>query len=536
MPKTVSLKVQPRTGFDKSFQNLLTMQCGTLVPLMCDEVIPNTTVHLNLALSASLPPLASDTFMRVQLRAEAFFIPFRLLCGGYESWQTRKQLGHFAQNRFVASMPHFTNVQDGATANFFKYGPNSLSDYLGYRFVSGAPTIQGDYSMLPFLAYHRIWNDWYRNPSIQNEIFYPFVSANARANTAIEHIPYVASQTGAYDLNNSTVRSLLTFRDNIGLFELRQRNFDDDYFTVCKPSTQLGPDQGVSFDTSGSTGSMTIAALREANSLQQYLERNQILGYNLKDYNKGQYDANLSDGVAQRALYLGSASYDVYSKGIYQTNTPASSSASTQNPFGSVGARFGSANAGGNFGLIDSFTANESGYIFVMLSLVPKVTYGSGILPMHRRYVGSGVDDRADMANPILQNIGNAPVFKQELDSDATPTDVFGYTDRYASFMTRNDEVHGLLVASNSLESFALQRTFKNSSPAINSAFLRIPTTYLDNVAAVQGSISQYGCWVDSWLDYKVAMPLARYSIPSLQNPAVEHGHTVNVVDGGTHI
>lgn len=190
--------------------------------------------------------------------------------------------------------------------------------------------------------------------------------------------------------------------------------------------------------------------------------------------------------------------------------------------------------------MIDNFTANESGYIFVMVSLVPKVTYGSGVDSKFLRYISSG-DDRADMANPILQNIGNEPIpvtLIAEPDSQSM-TDIFGYTDRYANFMTKQDEVHGLLRDGESLESFALQRTFsipQGSDVNISKDFIEISPYYLDQVAAVSQSISNYGCWIDSWLDYKVVMPLARYSIPSLQNPATEHGDNVTIIEGGSRI
>ena len=42
------------------------------------------------------------------------------------------------------------------------------------------------------------------------------------------------------------------------------------------------------------------------------------------DYVKAQYGANLGDYVAQRPILLGSGSFDVYSKGIYQTNAEMS--------------------------------------------------------------------------------------------------------------------------------------------------------------------------------------------------------------------
>ena len=87
-------------------------------------------------------------------------------------------------------------------------------------------------------------------------------------------------------------------------------------------------------------------------------------------------------------------------------------------------------------------------------------------------------------------------------------------------------------------ESFALQRTFddKANRPKISTNFLQIPTNYLDQVAAVAGSISNYGYWADTYFDYKVSMPLAEYSIPSLQDPAYEHGETVSVNKSGTQL
>ena len=84
----VPVKVQRKSGFDKSFQNLFTGKVGTIIPILTDELIPNTTVNLKMAITTQLPPLASDTFMRVKQKYAAFFVPSRLLVGGYERWLT----------------------------------------------------------------------------------------------------------------------------------------------------------------------------------------------------------------------------------------------------------------------------------------------------------------------------------------------------------------------------------------------------------------------------------------------------------------
>lgn len=79
------VRVPKRSGFDKSFQNILTTKVGTLTPILVDELVPNSKVNLQATLSASLPPLVSDTFMRCNLKTEAFFVPMRLLYGGFEA-------------------------------------------------------------------------------------------------------------------------------------------------------------------------------------------------------------------------------------------------------------------------------------------------------------------------------------------------------------------------------------------------------------------------------------------------------------------
>ena len=53
----VPVKVQRRSGFDKSFQNLFSSKVGTITPILTDELIPNSTVNLKIAMTTQLPPL-----------------------------------------------------------------------------------------------------------------------------------------------------------------------------------------------------------------------------------------------------------------------------------------------------------------------------------------------------------------------------------------------------------------------------------------------------------------------------------------------
>lgn len=553
----VPVNVPKLSGFDKSHQNLLTTKCGTITPILIDELIPGSKVHLKLALSASLPPLASDTFMRCSVKCEAFFVPFRLLAGSFESWFTdteKKFAPYIASGTTVnpSTRKGFLpcigglNATSDATAIAAMTAPGGLFDYLGMRTANSTifTTSGAMVSAMPALAYHRAYHDWYRNSLVQTDVFLPpSNSAGIGPQSSQQYVGcapwlfYSGPTSGAVPYYLLSSSEVLQLADGKMLYQLRQRNFGLDYFTTATPSPQQGSAEVVSFSTSGATGQFSIAALRAANSMQQFKERNNLAGNLFVEQCRARYGVSPSDGVAQRALYLGSAEYEVYTKGVY-TNSDSVPGVGASNPFtGQVGAQFGSARATGNGTLVESFEAKEPGYLLVNATLVPRVTYSSGI---HRRFLNyCGAGSLSDLANPILQNVGPQPIYQTELNGVLVPSvnPIFGYTDRYASFKTMEDELHGLVRDGQSLQAFALQRTVAASaSPLISSSFLEIPTNYMDQVTVASSAISNYGCWMDCYFDYKVAQPLAKYSLPSLQDPAYEHGRTIVVHKGGNRL
>lgn len=562
--KKLPVKVVNRSGFDKSFRNLLTTKCGTLTPLLCDEVIPNMDGRIRIAISAQLPPLASETFMNVNLKTEAFFCPTRLLMQGYDQWIKGNssiqvlETSNGTPTEGKLRAPIVEIAADSPSTLMLKAG--TLSDYLGFSgFVGNEVFPASSYyiSAFPYLCYHLIWDEFYRNALVQRSCF---DEESYKTYSGYQPMSMKYKKPNTVTGYTTSLRAVLA--DGVMLGELRQRNFGLDYFTSATPSPQNGKPMGIGFNDesdnifgtdsfvggeslsslagdssilkNSSIGGFTIAALRSANSLQQFAER-QNLAPRLVDFVKVNYNANLRDSIAQRPVYLGSASYPVYSKGVYANSNEAEST--NNNPFTSVGARYGHAFAEGNDFVCD-FHVDEPGYIMVLVSLVPEVTYSSGISRMLTRYVEE--DSYTDLANPILQNVGPQPIYSREcwgpLLVFANERDhIFGYTDRFADFMTRNSELHGLVRDGQSLEAFALQRSF-SAVPEISDAFLKIPTNFMDQVTAVDGDISDYGVWIDSYIDYKVVMPLQRYCIPSLQDPAYEHGDTVVAMRGGQRI
>lgn len=538
------------SGFDKSHRNSGSALCGTLVPILCDEVVPGTKVRLRIPFAAQLPPLASETYMNAAIKMEAFFVPLRLLCVSFESFfndfAERVQLSNGSNTVWedVKGVLPVFRIADAGGETFVSgvLGPGRLADYLGLstNFASGdinAVTI----NPLPFVAYHLIWQEWYRNPRVQNPAFSKTLGLSPSVVLSSQKasiLPYTFfhdafSTISANYLFSST--SSFALSDGKSIFDLRQRNFGLDYFTGARLSAQQGDAVSVSIDMPGddpSNANFTIAALRAANSLQQFRERNNLASPRFVDQIYDRYGVKPSDGVAQRPVCIGSATYDISTRGVDQTGQV---SESTSNPFNSVASQYGRGGASGSDFIIDNFEVLEPGYIMVLQSLVPEVSYTNGVDPMFDRYKGPGTI--VEMANPLLQNVGDEPIFMKEIVGNlGSPysTHVFGYTDRFAKFMFKKNSIHGLMRSGQSLQSFVLQRNFVGSDPvSLSSNFLEIPTNYLDQVFAVSSAVSGLSYWYDAYLDYKITMPLAEYSIPSLQDPAYEHGKSISIRRNG---
>lgn len=526
IPKFTKVQVPNRSGHDKGYKNILTTKVGTITPLCCKYVMPGAKGHIRIPISACLPPLASDTFMRCSLKVEAFLVPMRLLYGGFESWQTGEQFYDSVNSRYArAELPLLAVSSVETTSHPQLFGPGSLLDYLGFCKDPSATIPTGTnyyFNLHQLLCYHRVYDDWYRNARVQSPVFSkPMYNGSSSGPSILPYVAYASSPI---------FRATSTFFDGVMLGSLRQRNWGDDYFSVATPQAQVGNPVSIS-----SASAFTIEALRVGNSLQQFAERSNLTSPRLQDYNKAHFGADLSSGVAQRAILLGSASYDVYSKGV-EANA---ASAATNNPFSSVGARYGNAFASGaDFSC--SYEAAEQSYLLINATLVPEANYSSGF---NREFLLlNGAGTQVDLPDPLLENIGNEPIYSAELSGmfstipqPGSQGAVFGYVPKNTWYKSAHNEVHGLLRAGQSLDSFVAQRTFTGSISQ-GSNFLAIPTTALDNITAVTGDLSNYGCWIDSYIDIKESCPLSESAMPSLQDPAYEHGHSVIVPRNGSKL
>lgn len=527
----VPVKVQKRSGFDMSHENLFSAKIGTLIPASVEEVMPGDIVSVGAALSVELPPLATNFKGRVDARLEAFFVPNRLLWAGWKDYicQDEKHKPVVPGFDVATTIP---TVQ--LTSNVA--GAGSLSDYLGiktYTVASGdstAPIVNA----LPYFAYQKIIDDWYRDSNIQQPFFVDGIQTTSAANRGAMCNPY---ERNAFTFTSSNWAGY----NGRPLVALAQRNFAKDYFTTMTTQPQAGAAASLQFkvdatvdqDTNTQDGSFSIASLRAANSLQKWLERNNMAGTRYYDQILAHYGVLPSDAVFQRAVLLGAMTTPVIVNSVAQQAQVSSSNVQTKNPYAnSTGAMFGRGNAFGKDSLINNFEVKEHGYIMVLFSLVPHAYYSTG----SRRYI-THRSTSDTFAFPEFANIGDQPVYKDELvsiNSLIGTTSGIGYAQRYSEYKFHDDEIHGLLRDGENLNSFVLSRGF-DVSVSLNSSLLEIPTTYMDSVMITTSGVSGFNAIVDAFFDAKYVRPLPEYSLPSLCD-GENDGKKVYVPKGGTRL
>ncbi|AXF52319.1 MAG: major capsid protein [Microviridae sp.] len=555
------VQIKNKSGFDLAHSNFLTQTCGTLTPVCVVPMLPNDSISLGFMSQVKLPPMATSFYGRVDYRLEAFFVPYRILWGGWENFVTMPTNDPYGTTtirpKYLPNLLFSGSGSDGnfvqAIQNTFKRG--SLADYLGFK---GVPVTSGitKYAVnniMPFLAYHKIYDDWYRNANIQKPVFVrsetPTKSLsslpwNPKFSTVVGgSSPVVGSDHNkgwsddvisgqdeilkAFGFNvtsrvSDTVLSPL-FNDGSSLFTLRQRNWSKDYFTTATLYPQqngMTGGAGVTSRVASDSTTFTISQLRQANILQKWLERNNIAGERYADQIRATFGVLPSDAMLDRPIFLGGSNFGIYTNSIAQS--AGGDAGSSSNPFrGEVGSDAGQTSGFGKDSLIDKFTATEHGIIMVLGSIVPHQTYSTGSNRMF------GMSTFADIPNPMFEGLGEEAVYKEELQPNMAVTNqVFGYVQQYAWMKYMNDEVHGLLVDDESLQNFCLQRSFDNKVK-LDSSFIQIPTDYLDQVMSVASKASGFCCWNNMYFDIKKTSLLSQYTIPTLGEQPNTHTETV---------
>lgn len=157
-----------RSSFNQSSIFYSDMNCGTLVPFMCEIGLPGTTADINLAADAFTLPTVGPMFGTYKLQLDVFKIPIRL----YQSslHMNRNEVGQDMDKIILPLMNlkaeaiNNIDLANGIT-NEKQINPSSLFAYLGVRGIgrSEEQEVNRDFNALFHMAYWDIYKNMYAN-------------------------------------------------------------------------------------------------------------------------------------------------------------------------------------------------------------------------------------------------------------------------------------------------------------------------------------------------------------------------------------
>jgi len=487
--------------FDLSHTVKFDGDMGYLYPIAMEDVIPGDNFILNEKHVIKSHPLVAPVLEGIKLRTFSFFVPYRILDENWEKFITRGKDGNY-----VGTLPIWEPPTGGYTQD-----SNNLWVAMGFP-ADIKPHVDNCPIDYPRQAYNTIYNEWFRDVNIQDEV----------------------------DLDNDLVL---------------KRNWERDYFTTARPWRQRGTapalpvagSMGVtaSFRTGAGTGSpgsqviatnnylatlawnnpnwsvtdtdqnaadtfknnytvgpftsTDIAQLRLAFQLQYWLERSARAGSRYVDFLKTHYGTSPNDDRLDRPEYIGKTEDQIFGTEI-QANIDQ-----TLKP---QGHRTSNLDAVGG-GRIGNYSVKEHGIIMTLAVIYPQGSYSQGI---QRQWVKRST---FDFYFPEFALLSDQEILRRELylQDETTDTDgalgktVFGYQGRWDELRYRTNRFFGSL--NGNLNHWHVGRLFA-TAPLLSTEFLECePRKDIMAVPSEKAFIFAF------YLEIKAFRPLPTQSMPA---------------------
>ena len=502
-----------RNLFDLSHENKLTGEMGYCIPVMCEEVVPGDKFRVSTDSLVRLAPMLAPVMQNINVYMHYFFVPNRLI---WDDWEDFITGGKDGNDNSVAPTISITNART-----------STLADYLG---VPTGVTNALSVSALPFRAYARVWNDWYRSEDLQDELVISTASGlDETTSTSLQRrgwqrdyftsalpfrqrgsavslplgstAPIIGAETTP--LGGSTLDQNMVGK-KVSMYRSSENTYGGLSYAYDSETPQAQgtlKSIGLAADLSDATAA-TINDIRRAFQVQRWLELNATAGCRYVESILAHFGVRSSDARLQRSEYLGGGRAPVMISEVLQH----SADDGQPTPLGTM--------AGHGVSALKTFQFKkffeEHGFVIGILSVMPRSSYYQGLSKMWTR------NSRYDYYWPVFSHLGEDAVYNREIYAQGTDSDtgVFGYQPRYQEYRKRYGSIHGDFRTAG-MDFWHLARKF-NSLPALNSQFIACSPD--NRIFAVPGTQEQPvdHLWIQLYNSVKALRPIPKYGTPGL--------------------